>query len=826
MVANIFNWLFNMQAGRILTKEEFGTLTVFLSFQYIFTVAAGSLTTTVSRFTAYYSEKREQEKHFYFFRQYWWLTWTLGLIFLLFFLAFQGFIKSFFGFDSSTLILLFALLLIPLFLVSFEKGVMLGQLAFVWVGVLFLIESGTKLIFLLISPMWPISTITATVLALPVSIFAAWFVSILIARSFHPFPVVINFESSKDLKDTYKFLGNSVFAGLGAVLIYSLDVLLVKHFFSASEAGIYSTLSLLGKTLYFATGSLIGMLIPLTARAQAKNQSGRAPFLILLGLVTFVGISIWLSYTLIPEFVVTKLLRERGLVALPYLSTYSLGMLFLVLVNCFTVYNLAKKNYLPVRLTLVAAAVEAALIFINHQSLTQVVSIVTLTLFMLLVAMVVIELLGITTEVLLNNVTTFFKLFVSENRFGSHRSGKIKILIFNWRDTKHVYAGGAEVYLQEIGKRLSKDNCEITLFTSNDGRCLASEEHEGVHIIRRGGFITVYFWAILYYILKFRGKFDVILDCENGTPFFTPLFARKPVILLVHHVHQDIFFKSLVPPFSWLANFLETYFMSWLYQKSCVVAVSDSTADDLLKEIGLATTAVISSGVNLSKYRVSEKSPVPLVCYVGRLKKYKSVDVLLLAFKEVLTKSPNAQLVIAGDGDERLALEKKALELGISQSVRFLGWVSEKEKVNLLGRSWVMVQPSFMEGWGITCLEANACGTPVLASRVSGLKDAVSEGVSGYLFEYGDFYDLGRRLQELLDDQAKRVQLGKTARTWSEKYSWIAQSEKFSHLIRKIKELNLPQPTISYTEEIRPKSKYQELTSEVDSGSGLRGRRV
>ena len=60
---------------------------------------------------------------------------------------------------------------------------------------------------------------------------------------------------------------------------------------------------------------------------------------------------------------------------------------------------------------------------------------------------------------------------------------------------------------------------------------------EGIQIVRRGGNYSVYFWAFWYYMTKFRGKIDVIVDSENGTPFFTPLYAREPVIGLVHHIH-------------------------------------------------------------------------------------------------------------------------------------------------------------------------------------------------------------------------------------------------------------------------------------------------
>lgn len=789
MVANVFNWLFNIEAGRVLTREAFATLSVFLSFQYLLSVPANSLATTVARFTAYYSEKGEREKHFHFFRQYWWLAWTAGFFFLLLFMASASFIGDFFHLQVP-LVFLFAGLLLPIFLVAFERGVLSGQLAFVWVGVLFIVEAGTKLLMVRLSPGARGLQEYLVVAALPASLFAAWFVSLLIARSFHPLPVAAPAPGIRKLQETYKFLGYSFFAGLGAVLIYNLDILLVKHYFSASEAGVYSTLSLMGKTLFFGAGSLISLIVPLTARSVGAGHrgSGWNPFPALLFSVIFgAGGIIWLAYFLFPEFMIKTLLTSKGMVVLPYLSQYSLGMLFLVMASSFVTYSLAKKNYLPTRLTLTAALIEAVLIVYRHQTLAQVVDTVSYTLFFLFVSVAAVEAFGMTGNSVRNNIFSLWRLFAGDRRLFARQPGnKTRVLIFNWRDAKHAEAGGSEVYLKEISGRLGQANCDVTIFTANDGKCKAEEEEGGVRIIRRGGFLTVYVLAFFYYALRLRGKYDIIIDSENGIPFFTPLYARVPVILLVHHVHQDIFFRSLVPPFSWIANYLETYVMPLVYRKSTVVAVSPSTANELFQEIGLAANEVITNGVDTVAYSASAKSETPLVSYVGRLKRYKSIDVFLRAFHRLGESMPQARAVIAGDGEDRERLAELARELGLDGRVTFAGRVGEEEKVKILAASWVMVQPSYLEGWGITCLEANACGTPVLASRVSGLTDAVSEGVSGYFFEYGDDRALGNMLRDIFEDRGKRDALSATARAWSEKHSWDRQSKKFKVLISRL----------------------------------------
>ena len=136
-----------------------------------------------------------------------------------------------------------------------------------------------------------------------------------------------------------------------------------------------------------------------------------------------------------------------------------------------------------------------------------------------------------------------------------------QILIFNWRDLKHRYSGGAEVYLHEIAKQWVKMGSKVTLFCGNDGKCKRYEIIDGIEIIRRGGFYFVYIWAFLYYMLRFRGNYNVILDCENGIPFFTPLYAKEKIFCLVFHVHQEIFRRCLIKPLAAAVSFLEKKIM-------------------------------------------------------------------------------------------------------------------------------------------------------------------------------------------------------------------------------------------------------------------------
>ena len=90
---------------------------------------------------------------------------------------------------------------------------------------------------------------------------------------------------------------------------------------------------------------------------------------------------------------------------------------------------------------------------------------------------------------------------------------------------------------------------------------------DGIRVHRVGGRFTLYPRVVISYLFRLRGRYDVIVDCENGIPFFTPLFARIPKVLLVHHVHREIFRRETHPPLRWLGYWLEGWLMPRVYQQ-------------------------------------------------------------------------------------------------------------------------------------------------------------------------------------------------------------------------------------------------------------------
>lgn len=391
-----------------------------------------------------------------------------------------------------------------------------------------------------------------------------------------------------------------------------------------------------------------------------------------------------------------------------------------------------------------------------------------------------------TRKIVLNNIVDLLSIFKPLPVPDTSVLGK-RILIFNWRDNTHKWAGGAETYIQEIAAILVEAGNTVTIFCGNDGTQKRHATVNGVRIIRRGGFYTVYAWALLYYLLRLRGSFDVVIDSENGIPFFTPLYCRKQKFLLIHHIHQEVFWKELSLPKALLASFLERHIMPFAYRRQRVITVSESSRKEIIKRFKgtFSSVDVINPGIAHGGTQRVAKSKYPLLLYVGRLKPYKNVDLAIKAFATIAKFYPTARFVIAGTGECQPKLKALARKLKLERRVRFLGRVTESKKMQLYAKAWVLLQPSMLEGWGMTVIEANACGTPVIASKVSGLIDSIIHNKTGVLVKKGSIEEFIAAITTLLANDAVRERFSENARLWSKKFSWQKSALAFMVLLHK-----------------------------------------
>jgi len=366
----------------------------------------------------------------------------------------------------------------------------------------------------------------------------------------------------------------------------------------------------------------------------------------------------------------------------------------------------------------------------------------------------------------------------------------MKILALNWQDLSNPMAGGAEVHLEELLRRIADKGHDVTLFCSGYDSSLPEETIKGIKIIRRGNRYNFNLIApfALRKIVR-QNNFDILVEDINKIPFYTPFYLNLPTLVVIPHLFATTVFKEI--------NFLlGTYIylaerpMVWVYKGRKFNVISESTAEDIIaRGVDRADTSVVHCGIDSETYNFDPnvtKYREPTVLYLGRIKKYKSIDDLIVAFEKVLKTIPNAQLKIVGAGDYLQALKMLAGKLKIRDRVDFPGFVSKEDKVNILRRSHVAVYPSLKEGWGLTNIEANACGTAVVAANSPGLRDSVLHNQTGFLYEYGNTDELAERLIEILSEDDTRARLEKGGMEWVKKFNWDDAADEFLEILEEV----------------------------------------
>lgn len=367
----------------------------------------------------------------------------------------------------------------------------------------------------------------------------------------------------------------------------------------------------------------------------------------------------------------------------------------------------------------------------------------------------------------------------------------MNILILNWRDIKNEWAGGGEVYLFELAKRWVKMGHKVTLFCGQGiWQSLPDEETiDGIHVYRKGGRYSLYIWAVWYYFTKLRNKCDVLVEVQNGIPFFSVIYSRKPKIAVVYHIHGKQFFIELPFPLNIIGYVIERYFFPLFYSKSKVMAISNTTKEEL-KLLGIPekNIDIVYCGIDGVKGQIDKelkKAVYPTILYLGRIKKYKRVNLLVKVMPKILSRVPNARLIIAGWGTEAATVIDMSMRSNNRKRVKITGPVSEAEKKLLLSKAWVFVNPSIGEGWSISVIEASLYGTPAVAFNVPGLSESIRNGKTGFLVESEDeFID---KICEILENHTLRKQLGENAINWTKGFSWDGSAKESLQILESVR---------------------------------------
>ncbi len=784
--ANLVSFLYNAYLGRNLSVEDFGLLALVGNLLYLVQIPSTAISRTITHKSAFFFGKTDSavKQIWEYFRP---RILKLSTVAAFCWLVLSPILAKFFNSESILPFILFAPLWIVVVTAAVDNGFIEGNMKFQYLAVLTVLESIVKFAAAVLLINFGLRE--WIYLAPTVSLSVVFGIGYLIInRKIKPNKIEISDKSVNTFPS--KFFFTSILRGLSSAAFLSFDVILAKHFLSSTDAGHYALLSLVGKMIYF-TGTIFSQFtLSLVSREEGAGRKSSKVFYKVLSAVTASVVIAFITFGVFGQYTLKPLLGGKINLILPHLLLYSLSMVFFTIAHNIATFHQIKKRYIFPAFGFAMAIFQLIGIYKFHANVSDVVDVMLYTSLIYLTGTSFMHFFYEALAVFISNLIDFSGLFRPINV--NPTPNKLRILIFNWRDTKHVWSGGAEVYLQEIAKRWVKDGHTVTIFCGNDGKSIRNDDIDGVQIIRRGGFYTVYIWAFLYYIFKLRNLFDVIVDSENGVPFFTPLYAKVPVIGLIHHVHSEIILSELKLPFfklpaAFIAKTLESKIMPVIYKNSQLVAVSNSTKSDM-ERLGFGKNKpifVISPGVDLLKMKPSKKTTHPTILYLGRLMPYKSIDTLIKAFARLSQDMGTVELKIAGFGESRKPLELLTQKLDITSKVKFLGKVEESEKAKLMGSAWVFAYPSTMEGWGISIIEANACGTPVVASDVPGLRDSVKNPHSGYLVPKKDVSAFAEKMSYLINNNKIRKSMERGALMWAAKYTWDESASKFLSLLLK-----------------------------------------
>jgi glycosyltransferase involved in cell wall biosynthesis len=358
----------------------------------------------------------------------------------------------------------------------------------------------------------------------------------------------------------------------------------------------------------------------------------------------------------------------------------------------------------------------------------------------------------------------------------------VNILVVNWQDRLNPLAGGAEIHIHEVFRRLVQRGHSVSLLVSGWPGCPRREVVDGMDVRRVGSRFSFSFAAVREgrRLLAVDG-YDVVVEALNKVPVFTPRWASVPTVLLVHHLFGTSAFQEASAPVA-AATWLMERPLPRVYRGIPAQAISRSTAEDLVgRGLRREDIRVINPGVDLEFYAPSPDDPrfdAPTFLYLGRLKRYKRVDLILHALAAVRSGSVDARLVVAGRGEFELQLRGLAARLGIDLAVQFAGFVDEVKKRLLLRRAWANVFVSPKEGWGITNLEAAACGTATVASDSPGLRESVVHDRTGLLLPHGSVPALASALGSLATDRERVERLGREAHAFAREFTWDVAAER------------------------------------------------
>lgn len=376
---------------------------------------------------------------------------------------------------------------------------------------------------------------------------------------------------------------------------------------------------------------------------------------------------------------------------------------------------------------------------------------------------------------------------------------KIKIG-YNARILHSEHMRGWNRYTVELLKALLSYNVVVYLYTDRSLADVHIKQFEGLGSFKirhlRGESYDLWEQGLLPWAI-FRDKIDLFHSPYN---FGLPLITHCPTVLTIHDAIDWVFYRK---DRSFLKKInpqgLRSDFRHWMARRRAdkIITVSEHAKHDLMDTFSLdkddieviyeAQADFFNQPIDpnqtkkiLNQYSLNN----PYFLYVGGFDKRKNVPFLIEAFSMAKVKSCDLALVGAINESERKELLGLCEKLGVTQQVKFLGFVEDEKLPVLYSNAYSLVIPSSYEGFGLQLCEAFACGCAVICSNKSSLPEILSEG--GKLFSLEDPRDLAQLIYHVAMDESLRESLKKKSKQRAKDFSWTKTAEKTFALYRDI----------------------------------------
>jgi glycosyltransferase involved in cell wall biosynthesis len=373
----------------------------------------------------------------------------------------------------------------------------------------------------------------------------------------------------------------------------------------------------------------------------------------------------------------------------------------------------------------------------------------------------------------------------------------------------HPKVGGLESYSHQLATRLQRSGrYEVTVWTSNhESRASTISVNHDVTVFRYPTWMRLSNTPVSpTWALRLRHSLAAnriaLVNAHTPVPFMAESAAvasgRRPFVMTYH---AGSMMKNRRGADALIRLYEQRLLPALIRRADRIVAVSPFVRDRFLR--GLAVDAeLIPPGVDPSRFRPAPVSPhPPTITYVGRIERsssWKGIDVLIDAFALIAPARPDVRLVLVGDGDAVDDHRRTVDRLGLGARVRFTGAVSGDELTAHYQRATVVVLPSVSEAesFGMTLIEAMACGRPVIGSRVGGIPSVIDDGVDGVLVAPGDARALAAACSAIVADPARATALGQRGLAKVRAaYSWDRQIDAYDHLFQELVGDPAPAPT-------------------------------